>query len=92
VSKRQIMTTQGEALTCREVIGLLGDYLEVALSQERIGELEAHLVGCDPCQAYLNTYRRTRSLIAEAERVPMPEEMKDRLRRFLLRALSTKDA
>ena len=80
---------EAEPLTCREVIGVLADYLELALGQERVAELERHLAGCDPCQAYLRTYQRTRSLTAETERVAMPEEMKDRLRRFLLRSLST---
>jgi anti-sigma factor RsiW len=75
-------------LTCREAIGLLADYLESALSEQEIRELEEHLAGCGPCQAYLNTYRRTKDLTGKAERVVMPEEMKDRLRTFLLRALS----
>jgi len=76
-------------LTCREAIGLLADYLESALSEEEIRELEEHLAGCGPCQAYLNTYRRTKDLTGKAERVAMPEEMKGRLRTFLLRALSS---
>jgi anti-sigma factor RsiW len=76
-------------LTCREAIGLLADYLESALSEEEIREVEEHLAGCGPCQAYLNTYRRTKDLTGKAERVAMPEEMKDRLRTFLLRALSS---
>ena len=75
-------------LTCREAIGLLADYLESALSEQEIRELEEHLAGCGPCQAYLNTYRRTKDLTGRSERVVMPEEMKDRLRTFLLRALS----
>jgi predicted anti-sigma-YlaC factor YlaD len=77
-----------EGLTCREVVGLLADYLGSALGQELIGELEKHLAGCEPCRAYLNTYQRTKTLTAETERVAMPDEMKDRLRQFLLRALS----
>jgi len=77
-----------EGLTCREVVGLLADYLELALGQARMRELEEHLAGCEPCRAFLNTYQRTKSLTAEAERVAMPEEMKDRLRQFLLRVLS----
>jgi anti-sigma factor RsiW len=79
---------KSDILTCREAVGLLADYLEYALSQERVGELEAHLAGCEPCQAYLNTYRRTRTLTAEVGQIAMPEEMKLRLRQFLLGALS----
>ena len=80
---------ESEILTCREVVGLLADYLESALSQERIGGLEEHLAGCEACQAYLNTYQRTKTLTAETGRVAMPDEMKHRLRQFLLRALSS---
>lgn len=86
------MTTHGAhngTLTCREVVGLLADYLESSLSQPRLAELEDHLAGCEACQAYLNTYRRTKALTAETERVAMPEEMRDRLRQFLVRALSS---
>ena len=77
-----------KGMICREVVDLLADYLESALGQELIGELEKHLAGCEPCRAYLNTYQRTKALTAETERVAMPEEMKDRLRQFLSRALS----
>jgi hypothetical protein len=75
-------------LNCREAIGLFADYLESALSEQEIRGLEEHLAGCGPCQAYLNTYRRTKDLTGKAERAVMPEEMKDRLRTFLQRALS----
>ena len=51
---------------------------------------EAHLEGCEPCVAYLRTYRRTKDLTAQTERVGMPEEMKTRLRRFLLDKLLSK--
>ena len=80
---------ESEGLTCREAIGLLADYLETALSPERVRDLEAHLAGCEPCRAYLNTYQRTKTLTAETGRVAMPDEMKHRLRQFLLRALSS---
>ncbi len=42
------------------------------------------------CVAYLRTYRRTKDLTAQTERVEMPEEMKTRLRRFLLDKLLSK--
>jgi len=80
---------RGAGLTCEQVIGLITDYLESALTPEVIAELEAHLDGCEPCVAYLRTYRRTKDLTTETERVEMPEEMKIRLRRFLLDKLSS---
>ena len=84
------MTATGahsEGLTCRDAIGILADYLESALSPEALRELEEHFAGCEPCRVYLRTYQRTRALTAATERVAMPDEMKDRLRQYLLRAL-----
>ena len=71
-------------MTCREVIDVLAEYLASALSPEMVTALETHLAGCAPCVAYLRTYRRTQEIAAEADRVEMPEEMKTRLRAFLL--------
>jgi len=67
----------------------MADYLESALTQV-IAELEAHLEGGEPCVAYLRTYRRTKDLTAQTERVEMPEETTIRLRRFLLDKLLPK--
>ena len=74
-------------MTCRDVIGVLADYLEQALTPEIAADLERHLAGCEPCRAYLATYRRTRALGAQAARLEMPDEMKARLRQFLLERL-----
>ena len=80
---------RGANLTCEQVIGLMADYLESALTPEVVAELEVHLDGCEPCVAYLRTYRRTKDLTTETECVEMPEEMKIRLGRFLLDKLSS---
>jgi anti-sigma factor RsiW len=74
-------------MTCRDAIDLLADYLESTLSPDAAGRLEAHLADCQPCQAYLNTYRRTRDVARVVGRVEMPEEMRARLRAFLVERL-----
>ena len=75
-------------MTCRDAIAVLSDFLEQALSPEIAAELEAHLRDCPPCRAYLNTYKKTRGLVARAGRMEMPEELKGRLRQFLLKQLA----
>jgi predicted anti-sigma-YlaC factor YlaD len=70
-------------LTCQEAIGLLVDYLERALGSELLAALEAHLADCEPCRAYLNTYRKTRDLTARLGPVDIPPELQNRLRDFL---------
>ena len=79
-------------MTCKDVIGLLADYLESTLTEAEVAQLEDHLRACGPCMAYLQTYRRTKELAARAERVEMPAEMMDRLRQFLVRRLSSEKA
>ena len=74
-------------MTCKDAIAVLADYLETALSPALVEELEKHLSDCEPCRAYLATYRKTKSLAGDAGRVEMPEEMKTRLREFLLTRL-----
>ena len=70
-------------MTCRDVIGVLDDYVDGRLERGVTAALERHLAGCEACRAYLATYRRTRALGARIARVEMPEEMKVRLRLFL---------
>jgi len=75
-------------LTCKDAIALMAEYLESALGPELLAALERHLADCRPCVAYLNTYRKTRELTGQVGRIEMPEEMKHRLRQFLLDQLS----
>ena len=46
-------------LTCREVVELVTDYLEGALSWRQRRRVERHLSGCDGCTAYLEQMRVT---------------------------------
>jgi anti-sigma factor RsiW len=81
-----------EALKCRDVIvEFLADYLDQALPPDVAQEVEAHLRACAACMAYLNTYRKTREMVGrQAAHVAMPPEMKDILRRFMLKEMAKK--
>jgi anti-sigma factor (TIGR02949 family) len=76
-------------MTCKDAIDIIADFLDQTLASEAVERLEAHLRDCAPCRAYLSTYRKTRALVGEAGRVEMPEELKSRLRRFLLEQLGS---
>ena len=73
-----------QRLTCRDVIALLADYLEQSLPTETLEGFNGHLDRCPACVAYVNTYRKTRELTGEVTQVAMPEDMRTRLRQFLL--------
>lgn len=70
-------------MTCQEAIEKLAEYLDAELTPGVLADLEAHLEICAPCGAYLATYRKTKELAAKANRVEMPDAMRERLRRFL---------
>ena len=76
-------------LTCKELIlDFLADYLDATLSPDIAADLERHLAICEPCVAYLRTYRKTRELVGRVGRVEMPAEMRAILRQFLLKQLA----
>jgi anti-sigma factor RsiW len=70
-------------MICCDAIDVLADYLDGTMPADLVAELQRHLAGCEPCRAYLATYRKTRALGASAARVEMPDEMQARLRQFL---------
>ena len=79
-------------MTCKEAIAKLGEYLDRELTPEALKRLEAHLKTCAPCRAYLATYRKTKDLAAKVSRVEMPEELKRRLRGFLIDRIRARPA
>ena len=48
-----------EAFSCRELVELVTDYLEGALSPADVRRFEEHIDGCDGCTEYLSQFRRT---------------------------------
>ena len=72
-----------EELSCREVVELLGDYLDGAMAPEDRVRLDEHLADCDGCAAYLEQLRvaiRLSGRLSE-ETVP-PEAMAPLLEAF----------
>ena len=47
-----------EAFSCQELVELVTDYLEGALSIADLRRFEAHIGGCDGCTEYLAQFRR----------------------------------
>jgi anti-sigma factor RsiW len=65
-----------EELSCREVVEILGDYLDGAMTPEDRARLEQHLADCDGCTAYLEQLRITIRLSGRlSEEAVSPEAM-----------------
>ena len=76
-------------MTCRDLIGSLGAYLEGDLSPDVGQRFEEHLAGCQECTGYLETYRRTVKLAKDAcsdPDGPLPPEVSERLKKAVLAA------
>lgn len=71
-------------MTCKDAIAKLAEYLDAELTPDVLAEFEAHLRECEPCRAYLATYRKTKELVAKIYRVEMPEALKRHLRELLV--------
>ena len=70
-------------IRCREIVGLLADYLDGSLPSETARSLEAHLADCAPCIAFVNTYRGTVDAVRRLHETELPPELRERLISFL---------
>lgn len=84
------MAIDERALTCRELVELVTDYLEGALSSEEKERFEAHLAGCDGCSAHLRQMRKTIQTVGNLEENSLSPEAKENLLR-LFRTWKTKE-
>jgi anti-sigma factor RsiW len=66
-------------MTCRQVVELMTDYLDGALSLEDRARFEKHLAGCDGCQAYLAEMRTTREVVGRLADESIPKSLEDEL-------------
>jgi anti-sigma factor RsiW len=62
--------------TCHEVVELVTDYLEGALSDEARRRVEEHLSACDGCTRYLEQMRETIRLTGRLTEEQIPEEQR----------------
>jgi len=66
-------------LTCREVVELLSDHLEGALSAAARARVEAHLAACPHCLAYLAQLRATIGALGRLREPRVPRPVLERL-------------
>src|SRR5258708_14624883 len=59
-------------MNCRQVVELMTDYLEGALSTLDRARFEQHIAGCDGCTAYLAQLRMARKIMGRLADEPVP--------------------
>lgn len=66
---------------CREVVELVSEYLEGAMSPEQMSAFEVHLNYCDGCFAFLDQLRATTAVARVVPDEQIPDGIKDELLR-----------
>src|SRR5215211_6615212 len=65
------VTEQAQELACQQLVELVAEYLDDALSLEMKARFEEHLAGCDGCTTYLS---QTQQIIAELRGLTAPPD------------------
>jgi predicted anti-sigma-YlaC factor YlaD len=65
-----------ETLTCQEVVELVTDYLEGALSDGDVVLFEQHLELCDGCRYYVEQMRITIATVGRIDESDVPDEVR----------------
>lgn len=68
---------------CKDLVGLLADFVEHQLPPVVHESLERHLAACPRCVAQLRTYQSTVSLLHTIKDEDLPPELRCTLRAFL---------
>ena len=69
-------------MPCQELVEVITDYLEDAMTEVDRRRFEAHLAECDACRAYVEQFQQTIALVGRSE----PESPSPRMREDLLEA------
>jgi anti-sigma factor RsiW len=68
-----------EQLSCRELVELVTDYLEGALSAEERARFDVHIGICDGCQVYLEQMRQTIEQLGHLPEEALPADAERKL-------------
>ena len=84
------MAIDERALTCKELVELVTEYLEGVLSSEDKERFEVHLATCNGCTTYLQQMRKTIQAVGNLEENSLSPQAKENLA-SLFRKLYAKD-
>lgn len=67
------------ALSCRELVEIITDYLEGALPEGDRARFEAHLATCEGCRTYLEQMRLTIQVVGRLTEESIPSSIREEL-------------
>ena len=69
--------------SCREILEMLSEYVDLELPPVNCGEVERHLAGCAACREFVESLRNTIALCRAYAPVALPRPLSDRARNEL---------
>ena len=72
------VTEAADELACKQLVELVADYLDDALSPEMRARFEEHLAGCDGCTTYLSQTQQTIAALRHLSTTPGNAEVANR--------------
>ncbi len=73
------MAESPDHITCQEVVELVTEYLEGALSPDDADLFEQHLNFCDGCHAYVDQMRATVAAVGRVREEDLPPDSREPL-------------
>ncbi len=73
------MSQAVEPISCQEVVELVTDYLEGAMSPEDVARFDHHLSLCEGCVFYVEQIRMTIAAVGRIGEEDVPPEVRDDL-------------
>lgn len=73
------MTRRGMGLSCKELVELVTDYLEDALSPDDRLRFDDHLAICEGCRSYIEQLRTTVRVLGSLSEQDISGDVRDRL-------------
>ena len=68
-----------EDIVCRDVVELISDFVDRALTRAVCEGLEMHLALCDGCRSYVDQVRASIAVSGRLAEEPLPEALEARL-------------
>lgn len=77
------MSDGTKKVDCKELVNLLGDYVDDTLPAADKSAVDGHMHQCAPCMAFLKQYRFAPSAAREVLLKEVPSDLENRLLSFL---------
>jgi anti-sigma factor RsiW len=78
-ARRRGQATPTNALSCRELVELVTDYIEGVLDQPTRSRFEEHIATCDGCTEYVEQMRETIRLVGHVDETQLSTEARTKL-------------